>query len=82
MLARYNEIAQLLTGSRHAQAEDGVAWVSALCKTLNIPSLSVYGLALAHLPDVAEKSARASSMKGNPIQFSLAKLEEILQEAL
>jgi len=82
VLARYNEIAQLLTGSRHAQAEDGVAWVSALCKTLNIPSLSVYGLALAHLPDVAEKSARASSMKGNPIQFSLAKLEEILQEAL
>jgi alcohol dehydrogenase class IV len=79
---RYNEIAQILTGSRRASAIDGIAWVEALCTALNIPPLSTYGMTAAHLPEVVEKSTRASSMKGNPIQLTAAELQHILEQAM
>ena len=33
-LARYDEVARLLTGSPHSSAGDGVAWIAALCQKL------------------------------------------------
>jgi len=38
-LGRYDEIAQLLTGTATAQAVDGVRWVQELCEALKVPPL-------------------------------------------
>ncbi|RME72018.1 MAG: iron-containing alcohol dehydrogenase [Chloroflexi bacterium] len=81
-LARYDEVAQMLTGSPNATAADGAAWVQALCRELNIPPLSAYGLTRADFPAVIEKAARASSMQGNPIKLTEDELAEILSRAL
>src|ERR1035437_4937712 len=66
-LARYDEVARLLTGRPHATAPDGVAWISELCQKLEIPSLRTYGVAESDLAVLVEKAGQASSMKGNPI---------------
>ncbi len=81
-LARYDEVAQILTGSRQATAADGVEWVQALCRDLQVPGLSSYGLTQADFPDLIEKAQQASSMKGNPIQLTVEELDEILSRAL
>jgi alcohol dehydrogenase class IV len=82
VLARYEEVARLVTGSASAKAEDGVDWARALAADLGIPPLSTYGMTPEHVTDVAAKSARASSMKGNPIVLTSGELEEILARAL
>jgi alcohol dehydrogenase class IV len=81
-LARYDEVAQLLTGDRDAQAADGLAWVQELCQALAIPPLSEYGLTVGDFPEVVAKSSKASSMKGNPIVLSEAELTDILAQAV
>ncbi len=43
-LARYTEVARLLTGSVKAEAADGVAWLHELIRQLKIPTLSQWGL--------------------------------------
>jgi alcohol dehydrogenase class IV len=69
-LRRYEEVARLLTGQPHAAAEDGVGWVAALCRKLEVPPLRAYGIAEAGIPDLVAKAALASSMKGNPIALT------------
>ena len=81
-LARYAEVARLLTGDRAAQAADGVAWVERLADDLAIPPLSTYGLRDVDVPAVVEKAAVASSMKANPIQLTVAELTDVLTGAL
>lgn len=87
-LERYAEIARILTASPQASAAEGVSWIEGLCATLqgpasaHIPPLSAYGLAPAHLPEVIEKSARASSMKGNPVVLTPEEMATILERAL
>jgi alcohol dehydrogenase class IV len=81
-LQRYDKIAQLLTGRPNATAQDGVAWVQALCQDLQVPPLSTYGLTKADFPDLIEKARRASSMQGNPIALTTEELAEILDQAL
>jgi alcohol dehydrogenase class IV len=80
-LGRYDEIARLLTGSIHALAADGLAWLKDLNKTLTVPTLSSLGIPKASIPEIANKAAKASSMKANPIELTLPELEEILQAA-
>ena len=77
-LARYAEVARILTGSVSATASDGIAWVDTLCKTFNMPSLFEYGLQKTDFPELAELAAQASSMKGNPIVLTGDELMEIL----
>ena len=48
-------------------AAAGVAWVRKLCKALQIPPLSSYGLTSADLDILVQKGSAASSMKPNPI---------------
>lgn len=79
-LARYDEVAQILTG-RAAGAADGIAWVQDLCAALRVASLGEFGLKEADLPAVVEMSKRASSMKGNPITLTDRELTEILRKA-
>jgi alcohol dehydrogenase class IV len=80
-LARYDEIAQLLTGKAAAQAADGVAWVQGLCAVLKVPSLAEFGLKEQDFPTIVAKSQRSSSMKGNPIELTEDELLEILKKA-
>ncbi len=81
-LARYGEVARILTGRADATAADGVAWVEALARDLQVPSLSAYGVDEAALPELVANSQRASSMQGNPIELSEDELTEILRRAL
>lgn len=81
-LRRYEEVAQILTGSPKATVADGVAWVQELGQALRIPGLGTYGLTLEEFPDVIEKTAAASSTQGNPIKLTSAELQEILKRAL
>jgi alcohol dehydrogenase class IV len=81
-LARYTEVARLLTGQPEASAEDGAAWARELTAALNIPPLAEYGVRREHFPEIVEKSARASSMKGNPITLTDTELTAVLETAL
>jgi alcohol dehydrogenase class IV len=81
-LARYHEIARLLTGNPSSLAEDGAEWVRVLCADLDIPPLAHFGLTEAEIPAVALQSRKASSMKGNPIRLEDDELTAILHDAL
>ena len=82
VLARFDEMARLLVGKPGAVAEEGVQWVRELCTELRIPSLDRYGIEKADLPQLCERAAQASSMKGNPLPLTRSELEEILENAL
>jgi alcohol dehydrogenase class IV len=79
-LARYEEVAQILTGLSTASATDGVKWVRNLCAIFEIPSLSEYDLKEKDFPDVVEKVRRASSTKGNPVILTDNELNQILEK--
>lgn len=81
-LARYDEIARLLTGSAGARADDAVAWLHTLLADLNIPPLRQHGVTPADFPAIIEASARASSMKANPIALTDDELAAVLTAAL
>jgi alcohol dehydrogenase class IV len=79
-LARYDEIAQLLTGKATATAADGVTWVQNLCAALRVPPLSEFGLTRDDFPTAVAKAQKASSMQGNPIMLTPEELGAILEE--
>ncbi len=81
-LARYDEIARILTGDPGATAGDGAAWIRELCLELAVPPLSAYGVTRADFAVILEKSAGASSMKANPIALTRRELEGILAGSL
>jgi alcohol dehydrogenase class IV len=81
-LMRYDEVSRLITGNPHAVASDGVAWISDLCRTLEIPTLRTYGVRESDLGMLVEKAAQASSMKGNPIVLEEEELREIISRSL
>jgi alcohol dehydrogenase class IV len=80
-LARYTEVARILTGNAEASAEEGVEWVRELCADLAIASLGRHGVQPEHFADLSEKASKASSMKGNPIPLTPAELSEILSRS-
>jgi len=82
LLGRYRTIARLLTGSELAQPEDGVAHIRGLVHDLGISGLSAYGMSPENLDDVVDKSARASSMKANPVLLSHEELAEVYLKSL
>jgi alcohol dehydrogenase class IV len=81
-LARYAEVAQLLTGSPRASAADGALWLHELIHRLGIPCLGHWGLTSKDLPDLLARARIASSMKGNPIPLSDEELDRIVSRAL
>ncbi len=81
-LARYEEIAKILTGDNAAGTRDGLEWVISICELLKVLTLSEFGLKEEDIPTIVEKSQQASSMKGNPIQLTDEELTEILKKAL
>ncbi|MCP4539301.1 MAG: iron-containing alcohol dehydrogenase [Chloroflexi bacterium] len=82
VLRRYDQIARILTGSRNATANDGVAWVQELCNALQVPSLASYDVTRKHFPLLIEKASVSSSMRGNPIKLTPDEMQEILTQAL
>ncbi|WP_243546636.1 iron-containing alcohol dehydrogenase [Pseudodesulfovibrio tunisiensis] len=78
-LARYAEVARILTNTADATPEDGIARIKQLCLHMNIPGLSAMGVTEKDFPNLAEKAGNASSMKGNPIELTRDELLEILQ---
>lgn len=81
-LWRYDKVARLLTGNPQATGHDGVTWVRLLTDDLKIPRLGTYGITREHIPELVEKSSRASSMKANPIALTPEELGRILEAAL
>lgn len=81
-LARYSEIARMLTGNVNATAEDGAEWVRQLVTDLAIPGLAAYGVTEDAVPEIVEKAAKASSMQGNPLPLTGEELEQILKSAI
>jgi alcohol dehydrogenase class IV len=81
-LARYDEVARILTGRSDARAEDGVAWLRALGEELAVPPLAAYGVTDEAVPLVTAQARRASSMQGNPIALTDDELAEALRAAI
>ncbi len=82
LLARFAEVARLLTGDAAARPEDGVAWVTSLVTDLEIPSLSTYGVTATAIHELVALAKKTSSMKGNPIVLADDTLAEILAAAI
>jgi len=80
--SRFEEVARLVTDRPHASAEDGVEWIAALCRKLEVPPLRTYGVHEDDVPVLVEKASQASSMKGNPVALSREELREIISLAL
>jgi alcohol dehydrogenase class IV len=81
-LVRYDEVAQLVTGSESAKADDGVQWVAELVRELRLPGLSAYGISPVHNAELVAKAMQASSMKANPIQLTVQELTVVLEAAI
>jgi alcohol dehydrogenase class IV len=79
---RYTEVARILTGRADAAAEDGIVWTRDLSARLAIPRLGAQGISEDVLDQVVDGAARASSMKGNPIQLTRDELANIARAAL
>lgn len=80
--ARFADVARWLTGRYDASAHDGIAWIEQTVSLLGVPGLASLGLSASDLPEAVEKSARASSMAGNPVTLSTDALTGILRSAL
>jgi alcohol dehydrogenase class IV len=81
-LARYDEIAQILTVKSAALGPHGVKWVHDLCAELKIPALREAGLAPESCPPIIPAAQRAGSMQGNPVKLSDQELMRILTMAI
>ena len=81
-LARYSEIARLLTGQPDAGAADGVRWVAELTRALKIQPLSAYEFSQSDFATLISKAQAASSMKANPLPLTDGELAGILERAI
>ena len=81
-IARYREVARIITGDSRANAIDGVQWVREQCATLHVQPLGNLGLRRSHFSDLIDKAFHASSMKGKPIPLMPDEVLEILERAL
>jgi alcohol dehydrogenase class IV len=81
-LARYREVATLLTGRTEASIEDGLAFVGELCHALEVPGLGRYGMTAEHVPELCAKARAASSMRGNPLMLTDGELADVAVAAL
>lgn len=81
-LARYDQVAVLLTGDSHAAADTAVEWVQQLVSDLPILRLSTYGICEEHVSDIVTKAENASSMKANPTVLTPEELAQTVRLAL
>jgi alcohol dehydrogenase class IV len=77
-LARYRETATLLG----APPDDLAGWLQNLVDDFDLPRLGVFGVGEQHLAELAQRAARANSMKANPIELSQEELRQLIRAAL
>lgn len=78
LLARYRDMAALLSGNAAAREEDGVRWIEDFVRALPLPALPK-----PEQQDVlVEAALRSSSMKGNPVALGREQLLEVLYQAM
>jgi alcohol dehydrogenase class IV len=81
-LARFTTVARILTGRCDATAEEGVAWVESLTRSLEAPSLSTLGIRSDDAAEIVRLAAQSSSMKANPVVLTPDELGRMLAAAL
>ena len=81
-LARYDQIARILTRDAYLGAADGLRWAQELCAALKVPSLAEFGLKEQDFSTVVAKCRKSSSMKGNPIKLTNEELMEVLRKSI
>jgi alcohol dehydrogenase class IV len=81
VLARYDEVARIVTGKPGARAEDAVVWLRELVDELEVPRLATYGMHEPDIPAVVAAARQASSMQGNPVVLTDDELAEALRDA-
>lgn len=82
LLARFDEVARIVTDDPAARADDAVAFFERLQRDLSIPGLARYGMRPDDVDPIVAKAKVASSMKANPIALTDAELVEIARRAL
>jgi alcohol dehydrogenase class IV len=80
-LARFADVARLLTGRRDAEADDAVEWLESIREDLGIPRLAAYGVTAEVGASLLPAVQASSSMKGNPIELTDGELAEIVNQA-
>jgi alcohol dehydrogenase class IV len=81
-LARYDEVARIITGESTAVAEDAVSRLLGLTMELAIPALGTYGVDERAIGRISAHARDASSMKGNPIVLTDDELHAVMRAAL
>jgi alcohol dehydrogenase class IV len=81
-LAKYREVARLVTGSKNANLDDALLWIKETCMQMRVPGLEDFGVAYSDIPDIVGKAKNASSMKGNPIILNDKELAGILADSM
>ncbi|MDM8514900.1 iron-containing alcohol dehydrogenase [Desulfobacterales bacterium HSG16] len=81
-IKKYKEIAVICTTDKNADVEDGIKWISSLCKKLDIRGIADFGMTEEDIPNAVEKAEKASSMKGNPVVLTQKELTLILSAAM
>jgi alcohol dehydrogenase class IV len=81
-LARYDEIAGIVTGRAGARRGDGGEWVGNLVRALGVPGLARFGLTKSEIAPLVARARSASSMRGNPIELADDELTEVLERSL
>ena len=79
---KFFEVAAMVTGNPDATPDEGFRWLRDLRQRLGIPSLNRYGITVNRIPSLVEKTQRASSTKGNPVELSEEVLARLLDESL
>lgn len=78
-LNRYAELAAMMTGRPDALPEAGIEWIHELLDALKVSKLSAFGLTADAFQTIAEKAARSSSMKANPVVLTPEELVSVLE---
>ena len=78
-LSRFEDIARWVTGVENATIKEGIEWIASLCKKMEIPRLSEFGIKKAHFQIIIERAKNSSSMRGNPIQLTEREMVKVLE---
>lgn len=81
-MERFREIARVLTGQPEADIHEGIDWLQAAARELDIPPLIQWGLKEADVTELVDHAQRASSMRGNPVKLDRATVTSIIHEAM
>ncbi|MDA0147441.1 iron-containing alcohol dehydrogenase [Vibrio sp. LaRot3] len=80
VLARYQKVAQILTGRTNACRTDSILWVNMMLDKLGLPKLNSFGVCSTSFDDVANDALKSVAIKGNPLPLTQERLTYILQQ--